>query len=337
MKKDYSQVLADLKNKIYQPIYFLFGDESYYIDSVVSYIEKNVLTETEKAFNFQVLYGKEVEAMQIAESASRLPMMANHQLIIVKEAQQLNNIQALEDYLNKPSQTTILVLAYKHKNPDKRTAFFKNLIASPHSAAMESKAIRDYEVAKWISAYAGEKKLNISPKGIEMLAEFLGADISKIVNEIDKLLMIKGVGANISEEDIEKNIGASKDYNIFELTAALGEKNSEKAFRILQYFSANPKAFVLIMALGTINGLYQKIYLCKHAVHADDRELASILKVGPYFVKDYKRYASKYGLDQLEKTFELINEYDLKSKGLGSKTLSDSELLTELCYRIFNL
>lgn len=337
MKKDYQQVISDLKNKIYHPIYFLFGDESYYIDSVVSYIEKHVLTESEKAFNFQVLYGKEVEPMQIVESASRLPMMANHQLVIVKEAQQLKNIQALEGYINKPTQTTILVLAFKHTNPDKRKTFFKNLIASSHSVAMESKAIRDYEVAKWISAYTSEKKLKISPKGVEMLAEFLGTDISKIVNEIDKLLMIKGAGATISEEDIEKNIGASKDYNIFELTAALGDKNSEKTFRILQYFSANPKGLVLVMALGTIHGLYQKIYLCKHAANASDRELASMLKVNPFFVKDYKRYAAKYSLPQLEQTFELINEYDLKSKGLGNKNLSHPELLTELSYRIFSL
>lgn len=337
MKQEYSQVLSDLKKKIYHPIYFLFGDESYYIDEIVDYIESNVLNETEKAFNFQVLYGKEVEPIQVMESARRLPMMANHQLIIVKEAQQLTPFANLEDYIKNPTPSTILVLAYKHKNPDKRKTIFKDLIASKYSAAMESKAIRDYEVSRWITDYTKEKKLSISPKGIEMLTEFLGADISKIVNELDKLEMILGKGASVSEDDIEKNIGASKDYNIFEFTAALGDKNLEKSYRILQYFEANPKGLVLIMALGTIHALYQKIYLCKFASASGDRELASLLKTSPYFVKDYKRYAKKYSITQLEKTFEILGEYDLKSKGLGSKSLSPSELLTEMTYKIYSL
>lgn len=337
MKQEYTQVLSDLKKKIYHPIYFLFGDESYYIDEIVDYIEKHVLNETEKAFNFQVLYGKEVDPQQVVESARRLPMMANHQLIIVKEAQQLKPFTDFEDYFIKPTPSTILVLAYKHSKPDKRKTIFKELIASKHSSAMESLAIRDYEVSKWISSYAKQKKLDISLKGIEMLTEFLGNDISKIVNELDKLQMILGENARISEEDIEKNIGASKDYNIFEFTAALGDKNHEKTYRILHYFEANPKGLVFPMAIGTIYGLYQKIYLCKYVGGMADRDLAAVLKSNSYFVKDYKRYANKYSLDQLEETFKLIGEYDLKSKGLGNKSLTDSELLTEMTYKIFSL
>ena len=337
MKQDFVQVISDLKKKIYHPIYFLFGDESYYIDEVVDYIEAHVLNETEKAFNFQILYGKEVSALQVVESALRLPMMANHQLIIVKEAQQLSAFGDFEEYFKNPTPSTILVLAYKHTNPDKRKTIFKNLITSKTSAAMESKAIRDYEVSKWISNYASEKQLSISAKGIEMLNEFLGADISKIVNELDKLQMILGEKADISEEDIEKNIGASKDYNIFEFTAALGDKNLEKTYRILHYFEANPKGLVLPLALGTIHALYQKIFLCKYATGTNDRDLAVMLKTNPYFVKDYKRYANKYTLTQLEETLKILGDYDLKSKGLGNKSLNASELLTEMTYTIFSL
>jgi DNA polymerase-3 subunit delta len=337
LKQEFAQVLTDLKNKIYHPIYFLFGEESYYIDQVVDYIEKHVLNESERAFNFQVLYGKEVDAMQVMESARRLPMMANHQLIIVKEAQQLSSFGKLEDYFKNPTPSTILVLAYKHSKPDKRKTVFKELIASKSSSAMESKAIRDYEVSKWITNYAREKKLTISPKGVEMLTEFLGADISKIVNEIDKLQMILGEKVSISEDDIERNIGASKDYNIFEFTAALGDKNLEKTYRILHYFEANPKGLVLPIALGTIHALYQKIYLCKYSGGSADRDLAVLLKTNPYFVKDYKRYANNYSLNQLERTFEILGEYDLKSKGLGNKSLTSYELLTEMTYKIYSL
>lgn len=337
MKQEFQQILTDLKKKIYHPIYFLFGDESYYIDKVVSYIESNALNETEKAFNQQVFYGKDVDAMQIVESARRLPMMANHQLVIIKEAQQLKSFEDLAPYFKQPTPSTILVLAFKHQNPDKRKTVFKELIASKQSVAMESKAIRDYEVSKWISAYASQEKLKISPKGVEMLAEFLGTDISKIVNELDKLLLIKGAGVEISEVDIEKNIGASKDYNIFEFTNALGQRNGEKTFRILQYFESNPKSLVLQVALGTINGFYQKVYLSKFAGNMADRDFGALLKLHPFLAKDYKKYAAQYTLPQVEQIFQLIGEYDLKYKGLGNKSATGPELLKEMTYKIYAL
>lgn len=337
MKQEYNQILKDLQKKIFHPIYFLFGDEAHYIDKVVDFIESNALNETEKAFNQQVLYGKEVDAMQIVESARRLPMMANYQVLIIKEAQQIKSFADLASYFAKPTPSTLLVLAFKHQNPDKRKTIFKDLIASEQVAAMESKAIRDYEVSKWISSYASQEGLKISPKGIEMLAEFLGPDISKIVNELDKLKLILGAGVEITEAAIEKNIGASKDYNIFEFTKALGERNMEKTFRILQYFEANPKSLILVVALGTINAFYQKMYLTKFAGNISDRDFGTLLKLHPFLAKDYKVYANKYRTEQIEAAFELIGEYDLKSKGLGNKSASDAELLKEMTYKIYAL
>jgi DNA polymerase-3 subunit delta len=337
LKQEFNQIISDLQKKIYHPIYFLFGDEAHYIDKVVDYIDANVLNESEKAFNQQVLYGKDVDAGQIVESAMRLPMMSNYQVVIIKEAQQVKTFGDLASYFAKPTPSTLLVLAYKHQNPDKRKTVFKDLIASKHSVAMESKAIRDYEVSKWISSYASTEKLKVSPKGIEMLAEFLGPDIAKIVNELDKLKLILGEGVEITEADIEKNIGASKDYNIFEFTKAVGERNTEKTFRILQYFEANPKNLILTIALGTINVFFHKLYLTKFAGNMADRDFGALLKIHPFIAKDYKVYANKYKVQQIEAAFEIIGDYDLKSKGLGSKSLSGPELLTEMTYKIFAL
>lgn len=335
MKFEYAQVIQELSKKVFHPVYFLFGDEAYYIDKVVDYIESNALNETEKAFNQQVLYGKDVEAYQIIESARRLPMMANAQVIIVKEAQQVKNFNDLEAYFSKPTPSTILVLAYKHQNPDKRKTIFKDLIAHKDSVAMESVAIKDYEVSKWISSYASEKNLDINPRAVEMLAEFLGADVSKIVNEIDKLLLVKGKNHSITEDDIEKNIGASKEYNIFEFTKAIGERNLEKSYKILHYFDQNPKSLVLPLALGTVSSFFQKVYVSKFAGNMLDKDFGALLKLHPFIAKDYKKYANQYSVQQLERIFEMLGDYDLKSKGLGSKSASPSELLTEMTYKIF--
>ncbi|MCB9256587.1 MAG: DNA polymerase III subunit delta [Chitinophagales bacterium] len=337
MIKEFDQIVKDLKARIFHPIYFLFGDEAYYIDQLVEYIEKNVLTDAEKAFNQQSLYGKDVSVVQVLEAAGRLPMMANHQVLLVKEAQQLKSFEDLAAYVSKPVASTILVLAFKHQNPDKRKAIFKELLKSDNVVAMESKAIRDYEVAKWIEAYCRKKNLNLSTKGVEMLAEFLGTDISKIVNELDKLELVVGKGVAISEADIEKNIGASKDYNIFEFTNAMGLRNTEKTFRILQYFDANPKSLILPVALGTINGFFQKMYLTKFAGNMQDKDFGALLKLHPFVAKDYKKYAANYSAEQLEAIFELLGEYDLKSKGFGNKSAESADLLKEMCFKIYAL
>ncbi len=330
-------ILATLKKKEYSPVYFLYGTESLYIDQVVSFIEKNVLNETEKSFNQTILYGRDVDVKQIIEICSRFPMMASHQVVIVKEAQELKGFESLLSYFKNPIKSTILVFAYKHKKVDKRKAIFKTVLKNKDFVILESNVIRDYEVVRWITAYVKSKKINLSPKGVELLAEFLGTDLSKITHEIDKLILVKGEGAEITEEDIEENIGISKEYNIFELNNALGNRDNLKSFKIINYFISNPKNLFLPMAIGTIYSFYTKILLTKFAGNIDNRALGGILKINPFIAKNYKVYASKYNITQIQIIFDLLKSYDLKSKGMGmSGATPQGEILKELVAKILN-
>jgi DNA polymerase III subunit delta len=332
----YSQILSNLKKKIFHPVYLLYGEEPFYIDKVSDFIEENALTESEKAFNQTILYGKDTDAGQLLEVVRRLPMMANFQLVIVKEAQQLRDMETLENYLKQPVKSTILVFAYKHKNIDKRKKFWKDLIAHEHVVAMESAPLKDYQAKEWIDKYLAAENIGINPKGSEMLAEYLGTDMSKIVHEIEKLILIKGKGGTITEADIEKNIGVSREYNIFEFTNALGERDILKAGKIIKYFSLNPKSLVFQLAIGNVFSFFSKVYLAKLSPMASDAELGSLLSLNPFIAKNYKAYAAKYSFQQLEYIFEQIELYDLKSKGMGATgDISDAELLKELTLKIF--
>ncbi|MGB1018595.1 MAG: DNA polymerase III subunit delta [Chitinophagales bacterium] len=332
-----SSILADLKKKNYKPIYFLFGTEALYIDKVVEFIEHKVLTESEQSFNQTTFYGRDSEPSNIVEVCSRLPMMSSHQVVIVKEAQELKSFDYFDSYFKKPVPSTILVFAYKHKKVDKRKTVFKNLLKNENVVSLESNVIRDYEVAAWITKYAKQKKIEISPKGVQLLAEFLGTDLSKITHELDKLLLVKGENASISEVDIEKNIGISKEYNIFELNNALGEKNPSKTYKIVNYFIANPKSLFLPMAIGTVYTFFTKLFLVKYAGNADSRALGSILRINPFIAKNYLQYAAHYDMRQIKNIFDILKEYDLKSKGMGATgATTPGELLKEMVAKILN-
>ena len=334
---DTKNILSDLKNKIYAPVYFLYGTEALYIDQVTNFIEKKVLNESEKSFNQTVLYGREVEAINIIEVCMRLPMMSSYQVVIVKEAQDIKGFEKLEKYFKNPVKSTILVLAYKHKKVDKRKVIFKNIIKNKDFVILESNTIREYEVEKWIASYVKSKKISINPTGVKLLAEFLGTDLSKITHEIDKLILVKGEKSEITEDDIEKNIGISKEYNIFELTNALGKKDNLKCFKITNYFVSNPKSLFLPMALGTIYNFFTKLFLTKYAANFDNNSLSRVLKIHPFIAKDYKVYASKYDIRQINNVFSLLRTYDLKSKGMGATgSMSQGELLRELIAKILN-
>lgn len=335
--QEVNAILSKLKKKEYSPIYFLYGTEALYIDQVVDFIEKKVLTDSEKSFNQSVLYGRDTVASQIVEVCSRLPMMASHQVVIVKEAQDIKQFDFFEKYFKNPVSSTILVFAYKHKKVDKRKAIFKSLLKNTNVVALETNVIRDYEVLGWINNYIKTKKIIISAKGVQLLAEFLGTDLAKITHEIDKLVLIKGEGVSISEEDIEKNIGISKEYNIFELSNALGERNHLKSYKIVNYFIANPKSLFLPMAIGTIYSFYTKLFLVKYAGNADSRTLGSILKINPYIAKNYMHYAANYDLKQIKNIFDVLREYDLKSKGMGATGATpQGEFLKEMIAKILN-
>jgi DNA polymerase-3 subunit delta len=333
---EYKQIVSNVKKKIFSPIYFLYGEEPFYIYKVTELIDETALTESEKSFNQTTVYGKDLDVGQLLEIVRRLPMMSNYQVVIVKEAQQLKNFEDLEGYLKNVVNSTILVLAYKHKSIDKRKKFWKDFVAMPNVIAMESTPLRDYQVKDWINSYLAEEKIAITPKGSEMLAEYLGTDLSKIMHEVEKLVLIKGKDSTITETDIEKNIGISREYNIFEFTNALGERDFLKANKIIKYFSLNPKSLVLVVALGNMFGFFTKVYLTKLSPQAGDKDLGALLSLNPFIAKNYKIYASKYTVAQLEGVLQLLETYDMKSKGMGATgNTDDVELLKELTIKIF--
>jgi len=333
---NFDQIFSDLKNKIYKPIYFLSGEESYFIDLITKYISDNVLTDAEKSFNQTVLYGKDTEIHTVINSAKRFPMMANHQVIIVKEAQNIKNIEDLIHYATAPLKSTLLVINYKYKTLDKRKKLYKAI--NEHGILFESKKLYDNEVPGWINAYLKNKNKTIDPGAGMLLNEYLGNDLSKIANELDKLIITLPDGEhNITTNHIERNIGISKDYNNFELHKALTQKNVLKANRIVNYFSQNPKNNPFTLTISTLYHFYSKV-LAFHFLKnkSDRRNVASTLKVNPYFVGDYEKAAKQYNPKKTVEIISMLREYDLKSKGFNNVSTTHGELLKELVYRILH-
>jgi len=332
----FEQIISDLKNKIYKPIYFLSGDEPYFIDLITKYINDNVLTEAEKSFNQTVLYGKETDIHTIINSAKRYPMMANHQVIIVKEAQNIKNIDELIHYANAPLQSTLLVINYKYKSLDKRKKLYKAI--NEKGILYVSKKLYDNEVPSWINAYLKNKKRTIDPGAGALLNEYLGNDLSKIANELDKLIITLPDGEfNITASHIERNIGISKDYNNFELHKALTQKNILKANRIVNYFGHNQKDNPFTLTISTLYHFYSKV-LTYHFItnKGDKRGVAATLKVNPFFVGDYEKASRQFNPKKTVEIISMLREYDLKSKGYNNVSTSHGELLKELVYKILH-
>jgi DNA polymerase-3 subunit delta len=333
---NFEQIISDLKNKIYKPIYFLSGDEPYFIDLITKYINDNVLTDAEKSFNQSVLYGKETEMHTVINTAKRYPMMANYQVVIVKEAQNIKNIEDLIHYANTPLKSTVLVINYKYKTLDKRKKLYKAL--NENCVLFESKKLYDNEVPGWINGYLKNKNRTIDPSAGMLLTEYLGNDLSKIANELDKLIITLPDGEfNITSSHIERNIGISKDYNNFELHKALTQKNVLKANRIVNYFGHNPKDNPFTVTISSLYHFYSKV-LSYHFIKdkRDKRNVAATLKVNPYFVGDYEKAAKNYNPKKTVEIISLLREYDLKSKGFNNVSTTHGELLKELVYRILH-
>jgi len=330
----FEQILSNLKNRIYYPVYFLGGEESYYIDTISDFIEKNVLEETERDFNQTIVYGRDTNPMEIISLAKRYPMMASHQVVIVKEAQNIPKIEELEAYLKNPLDTTVLVINYKYKKIDKRKSFFKNI--GKKGVLFESKKIYDNQIPAWIDKHLHSLGYSISPKAGIMLAEYLGSDLSKIVNEINKLILNIPGKTEINDDLIEKNIGVSKDFNIFELQNAIGSRNISKANRIANYFAANPKENPLVKTITILFGYFSKLLIYQQLKDKSKNSVASALSVHPFFVKDYQVAARNYSLGKLTKIISLLREYDLKSKGVNNISTTDGELLKEFLFKILH-
>ncbi|HKK43227.1 MAG TPA: DNA polymerase III subunit delta [Bacteroidales bacterium] len=336
MAVTYEEIIADLKNRIFKPVYFLAGDETYYIDLISDYIEEKVLPEADKSFNQIILYGDDTSIPAVIDTARRFPMMSTHQVIIVKEAQTLRKLEDLVIYLEKPLMSTILVFCYKYKTIDKRTKLYKML--DKHDAYFESPKIRDYLIPGWIERYLMSKGIKTDPNASAMLTEYLGTDLHKIVNELDKLLItLPADNPVITTTLIEKNIGISKDYNNFELQKAIGEKNVFKSNMIVHHFAANTKDNPITLTLASLFGFFTKLLTYHYLTDKSKNNVAAALRINPFFVKEYELAASKYNVSKTIKIISLLRTYDLKSKGYGDPGTDQGDLLKELIFKILHV
>lgn len=330
-----NQIVVDIKQGNIKPIYFLMGEEPYYIDKIAEYIEGNVLTEEEKGFNQMVLYGRDVAVEDIVSNAKRFPMMAERQVVIVKEAQELSRtIENLTPYVENPQPTTVLVICYKYKTLDKRKKLYKQV--EKNGLLFESKKLYENQVGDWIRRVLSGKEYQIEPKAALMLVEFLGTDLSKISNELDKLMLILPKSSTITAKDIEENIGISKDFNNFELRKAVGERQIVKANQIINYFAQNPKNNPLVMTISLLNSFFTQLLIYHGLKDKSKGNVSKALKVNPYFVADYQTAARNYPMKKVSQVISLLRDADLKSKGVGAQNLAEGDILKELLFKVLH-
>ena len=329
------KILNDIKAGNVKPIYFLMGDEPYYIDIVSDYIEKNVLSEEEKGFNQTVVYGRDVSVEDIISTAKRYPMMAERQVVIVKEAQDLSRtIDKFEIYAENPMPSTVLVICYKYKTLDKRKKTTK--VLAKNGLVYESKKLYENQVGDWIKRILASKKYTIEPKANAMLVEFLGTDLGKINNELQKLQIILPKGSAITPKDIEENIGFSKDFNVFELRKAIGERNQLKAYTIAENFANNPKENPMVVTTSLVFGFFIQLLKYHGLKDRNPKNVAAVIGVNPYFLKEYDVALKNYPMKKVSQIVASLRDIDVKSKGVGANSMSNSDLLREMLYNIFN-
>ncbi|WP_373519836.1 DNA polymerase III subunit delta [Pricia sp.] len=327
------KIVADIKLGKIKPFYLLFGEEPYYIDAIATYIEKNVLQEEEKEFNQMVLYGKDVTIDDIVANAKRYPMMAERQVVIVKEAQELyRTIEQLVKYAENPQTTTVLVICYKYKKIDKRKKLYKTVKAK--GVIFESKKLYDDRVPEWIRKHLQAKGYSISHKASILLSEYLGNDLSRINNELEKLQFVLAKKTEITPEDIETHIGISKDYNNFELKKAIGERDVVKATRIINYFAQNPKDNPFVLTVTLLNSFFTQLLQYHGLNDHSPKSVASALRINPYFVDEIQLAARNYPMKRVSGIVSHLRVMDMKGKGVGANAASQSDLLKELLVKI---
>jgi DNA polymerase III, delta subunit len=330
----YEQILSDIRKKIYYPIYVLMGEEPYFIDMISDTLEDEVLDEADKAFNQVIMYGRDVDLRTIVNQARNFPMMGNYLMVIVKEAQDVKDIDELEKYLDSIPKTTILVIDYKYKKLDKRKSLAKKV--DKIGVLFESKKLYDSNIPSWIKDYIGDKGYTIMPKATQMLADYLGNDLHKIRNELDKLLIAVAKSSIITDLDVERNIGISKDFNVFELQNAIGRKDIFKANQIISYFGDNSKENPIIATVIILYGYFTKILKVHYASDKSQNALASVLMVHPFFVKDYLEAAKNYSIAECVRCVAVLREFDMKSKGYNSAAATDKDLYREMLFKLLH-
>jgi DNA polymerase-3 subunit delta len=330
----FDQITGDIERKIYHPVYLLHGEEPYFIDAITDLMEHSILTESEQEFNQTVVYGRDTDTGRIIDMARRFPMMANYQVVIIREAQDIEKIENLQPYVENPQPSTILVIAYKYKKIDQRKSFAKSVDKA--GVIFDSAKIYDNKVPAWINEQVTVKGHSIRPEASWLLAEYLGNDLGRISNELDKLLINLPAGNAVDIAQIERNIGISKDYNIFELQNALGVRDIAKANRIVSHFAANTKQNPMIVVLTVLFGFFMKLMIYHQLADKSKSNVASVLSVNPFFVKDYIQASENYSFRRLRSIIALLREYDLRLKGINNGSTEEGELLRELVYKILH-
>ena len=330
----YEQILSEIHKKNFAPVYFLTGDEPYFIDMISDTIENEALDEADRAFNQIVVYGRDVDVETIANHARSFPMMGDRMVVIVKEAQDVKNLENFEPYLDTIPDTTLLVFVYKYKKFDKRKALAKKI--DKKGVWFESKALRDYNIPGWIQSYLKGEGYSITPKATQMLADFLGTDLHKIANELKKLIITLPKNKSIDDADVERNIGISKDYNVFELQNAIGSRDVLKANRIVNYFGDNGKDNPLLVTAINLYSFFTKVMKLHCTQDKSQGNLAAVLGVNPYFVKDYQLAARNYPPQTCIRNISILREFDMKSKGYESGDVNEKDLYREMIFKLMH-
>ncbi len=328
----HEKIIAEWKKKVYKPFYWLEGEEEYFIDKVMDYAEHNILNEAETGFNLTVFYGKDASWPDVINACMRYPMFSERQVVLLKEAQQMKDIEKLESYVENPLGSTILVVSYKEKKIDGRTKFAKLL--KERGVLLTTKKIYENQLPQWTEEIVTSHGYEISRKAIMLLVDHIGNDLSRIENEVEKILVNLGKRKSINEDDIEQFIGISKEFNVFEFQNALATKDLSNCIRIVQYFEANPKAAPIQLIFPSLYSFFSKLYMIHGLNSRDEKTVAAAIGVNPFFVKDYLQAVKVYSFPQVEKAILLLNQYNLKSVGVSDAGTEDPSLLKEMVYKI---
>jgi DNA polymerase-3 subunit delta len=326
------KIIADWKKGNFKPIYWLEGDEPFFIDQVVHYAEHKILPEAEASFNLSIFYGKDADWSSVVNACMRYPMFADKQVVILKEAQQMRDIEKLESYIDNPLASTIFVVSFKEKKVDGRSKLAKTLKSK--GEMLSTKKMYDSQLPEWVNQMVASHQLTIAPKALHLLVDHIGNDLSRLQNEVEKLAVNLAGRKNITEDDIEKYIGVSKDFNVFELQDALGKRDLAKTIRIIHYFEANPKAAPIQMILPALYNYFSKVFMLYSLPNITEQSAAAALGVNPFFVKEYIATARRYDYEGIEKVLLLLHQYNLRSIGVHDAGTCDAGLLKELAVKM---
>ena len=325
-------ILSDWKKNMFKPLYWLEGEEEFYIDEVMDYAEKKILSEADAQFNLSIFYGKDANWADVLNSCRRYPMFAERQVVLLKEAQQMKDIDKLEGYIEKPLGSTVFVVSYKGKTIDGRSRIAK--LIKKNGEVFLSKKIYENQLPSWTNGYVQSKGYQITPRALTLLVDHIGNDLSRIANEVEKLSINLGNEKNITEDDIEKYIGVSKEYNIFELQHALSKKDLAKAIRIIQYFEANPKAAPIQLVLPSLYNYFTKILVIYQMNDKSEKALRPIFYNNPFLVQQAMDMLMNYSYAEAEQVIMLLHHYNLKSIGIKNYGTSGGSLMKEMVYKI---